>query len=272
MSSRLSLIIITHDSGQVIGRCLEAIDSQSQAPDQVIIVDSGSADPAYLDVYRQKETYQVHLKENIGFAAANNYGLRFISTLSRYILFINPDTFIEPETIERAIDALEKDRFIAIISGRLKGFDVTNGTPTGLLDSTGVFRTWYGRWYDRGQGREDRDNFRQRQQVPALCGAFMLCRAEALEAERPEVFDESFFMYKEDIDLCLRLRKKGWTLQYDPAIELFHGRGWSKSRSEIAHRTRCLSSRNEILLNLKHRSPYLLWSLFKYMLVRLLNV
>lgn len=272
MSCRLSLIVITHDSAQVIGRCVEAIDSQSRAADQVIIVDSGSVDPAYLDEYRKKKQYQIHLRDNIGFAAANNFGLRCISGTSRYILFINPDTLMEPDTIERAIDSLETNRSAAIVSGRLKGYDVASAAPTGLLDSTGVFRTWYGRWYDRGQGLPDRDNFRQRQQVPALCGAFMLCRSEALEAERPEVFDESFFMYKEDIDLCLRLRKKGWCLQYDPTIELFHGRGWSRSRKKVAYRTRCLASRNEIILNLKHRSPYLLWSVCKYMLVRLLHV
>lgn len=272
MSCRLSLIVITHDSNMVIGRCVEAIDSQSITPDQVIVVDSGSADPSYLDEYRQRENYQIHLQENIGFAAANNWGLRFIGEDSRYILFINPDTFLEPDTIKCAVAAMEKNRSAAIVSGRLKGYDVNRASPTGLLDSTGVFRTWYGRWYDRGQGRPDRDNFRQRQVVPALCGAFMLCRTEALEPERPEVFDESFFMYKEDIDLCLRLRKNGWSLQYDPTVELFHGRGWSQNRKQIAYRTRCMASRNEIILNLKHRSPYLLWSVGKYLLVRLLHV
>lgn len=272
MSGTLSLIIVTHNSEQFISRCVDSIDRQTVTPDQVIIVDSGSDDPSYLDVYRAREEFQVNLSDNIGFAAGNNYGMRCIAGDPRYILFINPDIILEPDNIERAIDALQEHSSVAIVSGRLKGYDTIAGAATGLLDSTGIFRTWYGRWYDRGQGHEDHDNFRERQEVPALCGAFMFCRAASLDEERPEIFDEAFFMYKEDIDLCLRLGQRGWKMLYLPEIETFHGRGWAKDRSDIAYPTRCMASRNEIVLNLKHRSPYLAWALLKYLLVRVLHV
>ena len=85
-------------------------------------------------------------------------------------------------------------------------------------------------------------------------------------------FDESFFMYKEDIDLCLRIREKGWKLLYAPEVEAYHARGWAGDRKEIPYETRCLASKNEIRLNLKHRSPYLIWALGKYLAVRLLKL
>ncbi len=272
MSTMLSLIIVTHNSEVQITRCIDGIDRQSVAPDQVIIVDSGSDDPSYLSLYQHKAGYEVYLKENIGFAAGNNFGLRFVAKEVRFIFFINPDTYLEAGNIASALEVLSREHEAAMVSGRLKGFDLNSGAATGLLDSTGIFRTWYGRWYDRGQGQEDTDNFLEKQEVPAICGAFMFCRAAALENDRPALFDESFFMYKEDIDLCLRLRGRGWKLLYEPTMEAFHGRGWSNDRKMIPHEIRCLASKNEIRLNLKHRSPYLIWALFKYVLVSVLHV
>lgn len=268
----LSIIIVTHNSANVIARCIEGIDRQLAASKQVIIVDSGSDETSYLEPYTRKKGYEVHCRENIGFSAANNFGLRCLLEEPEYILFINPDTFLLPGSVQAAVSILAARKDAAVLAGRLKGYDLKSDRETGLLDSTGIFRTWYGRWYDRGQGQADVDNFRQEEQVPAVCGAFMFCRFESLQSHLPELFDESFFMYKEDIDLCLRLRKQGWTLIYSPAVEAYHARGWAKNRSEMSYPSKFLAARNEVKLASKHRSPYLLWALGKYLLVRLLRV
>ena len=185
---------------------------------------------------------------------------------------MNPDTFLEPDTLESALSILSTAPEVGIVGGRLKSFDIDHSKPTGLLDSTGIFRSWYGRWYDRGQGEINADNYKIREEVPAVCGAFMFCRTSALQEAIPTVFDESFFMYKEDIDLCLRLREKGWKLLYAPEVEAYHARGWALDRKEISYTIRCLASKNEIRLNLKHRSPYLVWALGKYLAVRLFKL
>jgi GT2 family glycosyltransferase len=268
----LSVVIVTHNSERLIDRCITSLENQSIAASRVVFVDSGSTDPTYLDHLSSKTGYEVHLKQNIGFAAANNFGLDLVAASSEYLCLMNPDTFLESGTFESALSLLSTQTEVAIVGGRLKGFDIEHGRPTGLLDSTGIFRSWYGRWYDRGQGETNSDNFRVPEEVPAVCGAFMFCRTAALQEEMPTVFDESYFMYKEDIDLCLRLRKKGWKLLYAPEVEAYHARGWTSDRKEISHETRCLASRNEIRLNLTHRSPYLIWALGKYLAVRLFRL
>lgn len=268
----LSVIIVTHNSERVIDRCIESLDKQSLAPNRVIIVDSGSNETSYLNALKKKTGFEVHLKKNIGFAAANNFGFFQTGGSGDFVCLMNPDTFLGSDSLKRSLAILTERHEIAILTGRLKGFDLKKVRPNGLLDSTGVFRTWYGRWYDRGQGVKNEGNFQSEEVVPAVCGAFMFCRMEALRQELPNVLDESFFMYKEDIDLCLRLRKRGWRMLYTPDVEAFHARGWAKDRKEIAFETRCLASKNEIRLNLKHQSPYLLWALFKYLAVRLLRV
>jgi len=268
----LSVIIITHNSERLIDKCVESLEGQSLAAARIIIVDSGSDDPSYLDAYSGKAGFAVYLKNNIGFAAANNFGLRHIADADKYVCLLNPDTFLEPDSFKRSMQIVSTRPEVAILTGRLKGFDLRNCRPNGLLDSTGIFRAWYGRWYDRGQGVKNEDNYQIQEEVPAICGAFMFCRIEALSKNIPNIFDESFFMYKEDIDLCLRLRKQGWKMLYEPEVEAFHARGWSKNRQEISYQTRCMASKNEIKLNWKHRSPYLVWSLSKYLAVRLLHV
>ena len=268
----LSVIIVTHNSERFIDHCIAALDDQSIPASRVVIVDSGSTAPSYLDKFSSKKGYEIHYKKNVGFAAGNNFGLNLTVSQSEFICIMNPDTFLETETFESALALLSTDTRIGILGGRLKGYDIHLGSPTGLLDSTGIFRSFYGRWYDRGQGEKNGDNFRIQEEVPAICGAFMFCRKEALLEATPSPFDESFFMYKEDIDLCIRLRKKGWKLLYAPKVEMYHARGWANDRKDISYETRLLASKNEIRLTLKHRSPYLIWALAKYLAVSLFKI
>lgn len=275
MSQLLAVIIVTHNSQDVIDECIDALGRQHVSLHQVIIVDSGSDDPSYLEPFRLKNNFQLQLRRNIGFSAANNVGFGCVDDQVDFVLFMNPDTFLAEKCLEPALEIIGGKSQAAIFTGKLKGYDRTNRCPSGLIDSTGIFRTWYGRWYDRGQGQPDGGQFNAEEQVPAVCGAFMLCRKQALTSiveNRSELFDESFFMYKEDIDLSIRLRKKGWTLLYAPQVTAYHARGWDRHRKTIPHATRCLASANEIRLNLKHRSPYLIWSVCKYLAVRILRI
>ncbi|MCI5208737.1 MAG: hypothetical protein D3910_08075, partial [Candidatus Electrothrix sp. ATG2] len=86
------------------------------------------------------------------------------------------------------------------------------------------------------------------------------------------VFDPDFFLYKEDIELCLRIRKAGWRLVSLPEILVYHCRGWQKDRQDISFQLRLTAAKSELLLYRKHPSPYILWALSKYLLVRWLKI
>ncbi len=260
-------IIVTHDSAAVLDRCLAAIDAQSVPVERVVIVDSGSADRHYLSSFAQNARYHVVFADNIGFAAANNRGVAAVGDDSAHLLFLNPDAFLAPQALATARQILAAYPAVGALGGRLVGYDAVQDRPTGRLDSTGVFRTWYGRWFDRGQGEADDDRYRLPEVVPALCGAFLLCRREALASLHGAIFDESFFLYKEDIDLCLRLRRSGWQCLYHPEVVVAHCRGWSADRRRMTRSARLLAARSEVRLTIKHRSPYLVWALAKYLLV-----
>ncbi len=103
----------------------------------------------------------------------------------------------------------------------------------------------------------------------------MLCRLEALretELAPSTVMDPTFFMYKEDIELSLRLQKQGWKLLFNPKLVAYHCRGWQKQRSQVPRPLKILSAKNEVRLHYRLKSPYLLYSLLKYASVKIFNM
>ena len=269
---RVAVIIVTHNSQPFIGRCFEALCQSEVSPDQVILVDAGSEAPDYLEPFARHLQVQLIKTANTGFSRANNLGYQACAEAVKYILFLNPDAFVTPQTLARAVAVMEREPQAGCLTGRLLGYDITQGQPAGRLDSTGIFRKWYGRWYDRGQGEEDHGQFGQPEAVPAACGAFMFCRQAALAEvvlAGNSVFDPTFFMYKEDIELSLRLRRAGWRILYDPGLLVYHCRGWQRQRQAMPLARRHMAAANEMLLYRRHPSPYILWALLKYLLVRL---
>ena len=271
---KVAVVIVTHDSGAVLPACISALKKQTRQPDRIIIVDSGSIDTLYLTSYGNDEQIDVILRDNMGFSAANNLGAATLSKSYTYLLFLNPDTFLDPDFIQKGIELFDEYDEAGVITGRMAGFDPVKMAATGLLDSTGIFRKWYGRWYDRGQGEVDDNCYNVPEFVPAICGALMLCRLEYLHGavKGSDIFNPAFFMYKEDIELSLRLRKTGVKLLYHPELRAFHCRGWEAERSKIPFSKKILSASNELLLYRNHFSPYILWALFKYVLVRFFRV
>ncbi len=274
----VSVVIVTHNSDVFISKLMETLEAQTQKPDLVVLVDSGSSDRGYLDRARKSPLpCTVVLEENIGFAKACNLG-RSLSSCNDFILFLNPDAFLAPEFLAEAVEFMtkEENQNVGIVSGTLLGYDISKDFPTGLIDSTGIQQTWFGRFYDRDQGNPL--SVLQKysglaNQVKAICGAAMFVRETALKtvSRNGEIFQSDYFMYKEDIDLSLRVRKAGWKLLHNPALTVYHCRGW-KSRKLMPKAMRILSASNETKMYLRNRSPFILFSAFKYCIVKLFDI
>jgi N-acetylglucosaminyl-diphospho-decaprenol L-rhamnosyltransferase len=265
----LAVIIVTFDSGRVLSKCLESLAQQTRQPDLVVVVDNCSPHPAYLEVIPKSNQFNLlRASRNEGFCRGNNLGYVY-ARRCKYVLFLNPDAFPSSNLLEEALSWMQQpeNSRVGCLTGTLLRFDTRAGRPTGRIDTTGIFQTWYGRWYERygGQVRETVDLGREAHEVTAATGALMFCRTEALErvALHPgEVFDSRFFMYKEDIDLSLRLRAGGWRVVYLPSLVAYHARGWQE-RSRISLRVKLLAVRNELRICLRYRRWALPFSLAK---------
>ena len=270
MIKQASAIIVSHNSEQVLPLCLARLAQQSLALTPPMVVDSGSRPSDYLDALQREFSFRLLKTDNIGFSRANNLGFTALVEAddnSEMIVFLNPDTLLPPGYLAQAAACLDANPQAAIVAGRLLGYDAKSGQATGKIDSTGVFRSWYGRWYDRDQGKETNTIQRQRRYLPAACGALLCCRRTALEALTDHIFDPDFFLYKEDIELCLRLRKKGWQILYQPDLTAYHCRGWDNRRGAVPYRLRKIAAASELVLYRKHPSIYIIWALLKYIMV-----
>lgn len=268
-----AIVVVTYNSERVLPLCMESIARQTLPPKQLIISDTGSRDSSYLEKYRSLRGVKViDAGKEAGFCRGNNAALPHVDASCRYLLLLNPDAFLYADFLERATAFMEGEESCGMATGTLYGYDIEKGEPNGRYDGRGVFRTRYGRWYDRDQQRiAGSENF-QVEAIPAACGALLFIRREALKGEG-FLFDPSFFMYKEDIDLSLRLRKKGWDILYNPELKAYHCRGWGRRRRDVERRYRLASAKNELTIHWRYRYPLgMLYSLMKLFSVKILNL
>jgi len=275
----ITAIIVTHNSAAVIQKAVAALALQKQVIKQLVLVDSGSTDTAYLNAavasLSQSDVVVTRLNvENVGFAKGNNLGIAAASTATSHFLFVNPDCFLAPDWLEKAL-VYSAAHPQAVISSPLYGYDIKADSPSGLWDSQGITHTrLLGRWYDIGQGKPITET--QTAAVKALCGALMLVPAAAvhcLSKQPGGFFDENFYMYKEDIDTSLRLSRAGYTLTILPDLIAHHCRGWQPDRQKMARWARLRSAENNLRLLRKHPAlfPYGLFYSLQYLLVRYAN-
>lgn len=274
-----SVIIITYNSQLHLQKAMECLNLQTLPPQQIILVDTGSRDKDYLESYKSMPNVTIlYAEAQTGFCKGNNLGFMHVSPTSRYLFLLNPDAFLEPDFIEKASNIMDlpESRNIGAITGISMGYDIVRDKPTGKYDTTGIFQTWYGHWYDRAYGVSlDSLTFSKPEELPAICGALFFCRKEALDdvlIRSRELLDSTFYMYKDDIDLSLRLRRKGWNLLFHPSLLAYHCRGWNPDRSKMERKMRLCSAKNELTLHWREGFfPGIVYSGIKYLSVKLFD-
>ena len=230
----LAIIIVTFNSRDEIDACLDSlIGHTAPFPTTITIVDNASTDGTAAHVRRYYPAVQViDSGGNLGFAKANNIGIR--ATSSDYVLLLNPDTVAPPGAIQTLVRGLASHQEAAIAGARLlnpRGFpELSWGraiTPWNETAQMLVSRL-YLRKLRFVVRRIDRLS-RQARAVDWVSGACMVIRRPDLEAVG--LMDERYFMYNEDVDLCVAMKKRGRLTLYIAAAEVVHARGRSAPKN-----------------------------------------
>lgn len=222
---KLSVSIVNFNGGDFLIDCLKSLeDAKDEADITVFLVDNNSSDGS-LEKVQDKfpELKIIKNRENLGFSKAQNLALKKIT--AEYILILNPDSKILPGTIKYVIDYMEKNPEVGAASCKVEKAD-------GSIDwaSHRAFPTpWASFLYyvlkDDSLYHLTKKDLSKTHEVDAIVGAFFLTRKSVLE--KTGLFDESFFMYGEDIDLCYRIRKAGYKIMYVPEVKILHYKGVS---------------------------------------------
>jgi N-acetylglucosaminyl-diphospho-decaprenol L-rhamnosyltransferase len=228
----LSVVIVNWNTRELLHNCLKAIGPIDNKH-SFIIVDNGSTDGSQAMVRSQfPNVTLIANRDNLGFAAANNQGIS--ATNSRYVLLLNSDTVASPQVLQDLAAFMEEHPDAGACSPRLVG---TDGTPQHYAyggDPTipYLLRRALARLILRRPLHDWDTN--DIQTVDWVSGACMMVRREAIQ--QVGLLDEDFFMYFEDNDWCLRMRKHGWRIYFNPQIEITHIGGQSSIRSTGAQR------------------------------------
>ena len=189
----------------------------------VRVVDNASGDGTAEMVRREfPEVGLIVAPRNIGFGAASNLVMRGGAT--PYVLCLNPDTRVTPGALDRLLDLMEGDPEVGISGCRLElpsgrfDYAAKRSFPT-PLSALGHF-TGLGLRRESGILADYRAPEVESGPVDAINGAFMLFRRSALD--QVGLFDEGYWMYMEDLDLCYRFAEAGWVTWYEPSATVIH--------------------------------------------------
>lgn len=248
--------IVSYNSGLDLGPCLDAIAGQSyEKIVKVLVIDNGSSDDS-VSLARLRGVDVIELGRNIGFGAAHNVGYATVKAECDAVLLLNPDMVMDSNCVERLVAASATHSKIAVVGGRYWRAGRNDRLLT--LDTCGVVPGRMIGWRDRGAGQRDRGQFSEPGDVGAVSGCCMLF-LHGRVGEPQRIFDERFFMYKEDIDLGLTLAADGYISFFEPSATGWHRRGLHQGR--VDWRLRRLSARSRLILLEKHRQRTLRWLL-----------
>ena len=220
---KLSIIILNHNTRDLLQQCLKSISG----PHQIIVVDNNSSDQSVDMVRKEFPNVKVLVRDvNDGYTRGNN-AARHIAT-GEYVLFLNSDTKLYPETLSTMINFMDSDPKIGISTCLTK-------LPNGKLYYAchrGFPSPWNSLSYFSGLSRlfpnlklfngytlncESLDSFHE---IDACSGTFLLTRRVLLN--KINWFDEDYFSYGEDIEMCYRVKKLGFKVMFNPKTEIIH--------------------------------------------------
>lgn len=234
----ISIIIVSYNTKTLLRDCLVSIfGSTVSVPYEVIVVDNNSTDGSQ-DMIREifPQIILIENKHNVGFARANNQGYR--TSQGDYLLFLNSDTLILNGAIVTMMTYITNNPGVGITGPKILNSDhqPTRSYMRFLNVKMFFLGSKYLSWFiDTGKYRLHYDNydFSSTQSVPWLSGACLMTSRRIFQ--EAGCFDEHYFLYLDDMDLCMQVKKNGYSNIYLPSAEIVHLFGGSSKpkKSEL---------------------------------------
>lgn len=250
----LAVIVVSTNEGSWLKKCLPTISAHAGDLDlDVVVVDNASTDDT-AQVVANAPGVRLVAAANHGFSHGNNRGLMTVS--ARYVLFLNPDTEIVEGTLQEMVQRMDESPEVGLAgcrqylpSGEL--FWTMRRFPNAMRQFAEAFfsERWRGHPEWAGERIIDAKRYATEFDADWTSGSFMLTRMEAIEGAG--FLDERFFLYSEETDLALRIRKHGWSVRHLPQMAIIHHAG----KAGWSERGEAQGSYARLLYAKKHFSP-----------------
>lgn len=244
--------------------CLTSLQQSTYKDNTIIVLDNHSTDGSAEAIRSCFPMVQViDLVQNCGYAGNNNVGIQSaLEQHAEWVLVLNEDTILAPDCLERLVQAGESDPQIGMVGPLVYHYDEPD-----VIQSAGG---WMNRYWEAGhfgKNERDRGQFNESRRVEWLTGCSLLVRREAIE--QAGMLDERFFIYFEETEWCVRIRKAGWSCVHVPAAKLWH-KGVQRNYEPKPSFT-YYATRNHLFLMEKHRAPFVAWAVVWAQTIRTLT-
>ena len=253
----ISIIIVQYNNPELTRHAISSLQEQVHGDYEIVLVDNASSDAGSAELVHQlKNVIYIRNEVNFGFGKANNIGVQRAS--GDLLLFLNNDTVTQHDFISPVVTLFHEDPLIGIAGPRLLNSDMSFQLSAGKLPSISreiydkciyyLVDTKYGYFRARMMKK-----FSTRMNVGWVTGAALFIRKKIFESCAG--FDENYFMYFEDKDLCARCTELGFKIAYVPDVSLIHLRGAS-SGERSDRKPRQAYRQSQIYYYRKHRSVF----------------
>jgi GT2 family glycosyltransferase len=249
---RVGIVVLNWNKPDETIACLNSLSNLSYPNRKLILVDNGSID----DSIQKFQEFNPNLdliatRENLGYAEGNNVGIRHaLLSNPEYLFIVNNDVRVAIDVLECLIDEAENNKLAAFLGPKVYHLEQPN-----IIQSAGVKLDCIWRSNQRGLDRIDNGLYTTVEEVDCVIGAAVLVRKDYLD--QIGLLDPDYFLYREDIDWCLRAKGLGYQVLFVPSAKVWH-RGHEVRESELPRITYYLS-RNSLMLISKHDGGLFRW-------------
>lgn len=254
-NSLVYIVLLNYNGTRDTVDCIQSLLGLDYPNYRILVIDNGSMVSCVAEVKKAfPQVEAIDSGGNLGFAGGCNLGIRIaLEQGAEYVWLLNNDTVVEKETLTALVRGLEADQKCGIMGSKILDH------RTGRIDSAGgrifPFILLHGWTENTGRGETDRGQYDQDREVDYAPGASMLVRGVAIR--ETGMMEERYFLYFEETDWCLRMKKKGWKIRYSHHSVVYH-----KGSQSVGGRTPLQNyycARNGLFF-IRSFYPWLLWT------------
>ncbi|HEY7628443.1 MAG TPA: glycosyltransferase family 2 protein [Ilumatobacteraceae bacterium] len=257
----IGVVIVTYNSAKHIDQLATSLRSAlADLPHHVVVVDNASTDDTVTRV-RDAGVCVIEMDHNAGYSAGINAGLSSLGDVSA-VLVLNPDITVDQHAVAEMLAALHDPSVGVVVpqnrlyNGELSFVQRRDPSLLRALASTVLGANRASRWPKLSEVVQDAEAYAQVRDVDWGVGAVMMISRACLDAVGP--WDESFFLYSEEIDYCQRVRRSGRRVRYVPSAVIFHEGGGGAHNPRL----RTMMTINKVRLYARHHNRVAAWAFF----------